>query len=182
MSDRKIIHLIREGKESIALKKLYKIFPAVMSYVINNNGTEQDAEDIFQEALAIFLTKVLEDHFILKSSISTYLFGICKNLNYEKNRKLKKKIDFENNFLSDEDLKTIEEYHNQEEKYKELDKALLTSGKKCEELLELYYHHKLSMKQIAKLLGYANEKSAKTQKYKCIEKLRKLFSEKKFNF
>lgn len=181
MSDRRIIQLIRRGKDSIALEKLYKIYPAVEDYVSKNSGTKQDAADIFQDALSIFIIKVKDDDFRLSSSISTYLFGICKNLNYEKNRKSKKKAKFENNFLSEADIKTVEEYIEEEEKYKKLDDALQASGKKCLELLELFYYRKLSMKVIAKLLGYTNEKSAKTQKYKCLEKARKLVNDKEFN-
>ncbi len=181
MSDKKIIYLIRKGKDSIALEKLYKIYPAVKKYVLDNNGTHEDAADIFQDALSIFIQKVMDNNFTLSSSISTYIFGICKNLNYEKNRKLKKKINFENRILSEEDLKSIEEYIEEEEKYKKLDAALESSGKKCLELLQLYYYRRLSMKQIAQILGYSSEKSAKTQKYKCLEKARKFINSKGFN-
>lgn len=43
-------------------------------------------------------------------------------------------------------------------------------GQKCKELLELFYFKKLSMKDISKKLGFASEKVAKNQKYRCIEK------------
>ena len=40
----------------------------------------------------------------------------------------------------------------------------------------MFYYQKRSMKTIASELGFKSETSAKTQKYKCLEKARKLIS------
>ena len=53
---------------------------------------------------------------------------------------------------------------------KQAQEAVMKLGQKCKELLELFYFKKLSMKEIAKKLGFASEKGAKNQKYRCIEK------------
>jgi hypothetical protein len=40
-----------------------------------------------------------------------------------------------------------------------------------------YYYHKRSMEQLVGMFDYKNADSAKNQKYKCLERLRKLMKE-----
>lgn len=55
-----------------------------------------------------------------------------------------------------------------------MEKALTQIGKKCQELLELFYGFGKSMAEIAKKLDFRNEKVAKAQKYKCIQKAKEI--------
>ena len=48
-------------------------------------------------------------------------------------------------------------------------------GEPCKSILEAYYIQKLPMQQIASDFGYTNADNAKTQKYKCLVRLKKLF-------
>ena len=77
--------------------------------------------------------------------------------------------------LQDKDItSSIELFVEEEKKYKELDEVLVKVDKKCLKMLQMFYYQKLSMKVIADNLGFKSEASAKTQKYKCLEKARKL--------
>lgn len=49
-------------------------------YISKNNGNEEDAKDIFQDALFIIIEKIHNNDFVLQGTLSTYLFAICKNL------------------------------------------------------------------------------------------------------
>jgi len=176
MSDQKIIDLIKSGKHSKALDKLYKIYPAVKKHVTDYGGSETDAEDIFQDGLLIFIGKISDTDLQLSSSISTFVFGICKNLNRENIRRTSKKINEEPEFQDDEHSKSIEEFLDEEQEYKALDEVLIKVDEKCLKMLKMFYYQKLSMRVIASKLGFKSEASAKTQKYKCLEKARKLIS------
>ena len=48
-------------------------------------------------------------------------------------------------------------------------------GEPCKSLLEAYYIQKKSMPEIAEHFGYTNADNAKTQKYKCLVRLKKIF-------
>ena len=48
-------------------------------------------------------------------------------------------------------------------------------GEPCRSLLRAYYHDDKSMQQIAVAFGYTNPDNAKTQKYKCLTRLKKIF-------
>lgn len=56
-----------------------------------------------------------------------------------------------------------------------MESAMNKIGEPCKTLLEAYYIHKKSMLQIAEEFGYTNTDNAKTQKYKCLVRLKKLF-------
>jgi len=53
--------------------------------------------------------------------------------------------------------------------------ALDQVGEPCRTLLKDFYHNNKSMQEIATEFGYTNPDNAKTQKYKCLVRLRKLF-------
>ncbi len=79
--------------------------------------------------------------------------------------------------MQNEELaKSVEEFFEEEQKYQALDDVLIKVDKKCLDILKMFYYQKLSMKVIASKLGFKSETSAKTQKYKCLEKARKLIS------
>jgi RNA polymerase sigma factor (sigma-70 family) len=91
-----------------------------------------------------------------------------KNL-YKKNKFLGKIEDFEDFILIDE-----EEQVDTEIQFSQMEEALKKLGEPCRTILEDYYIQKLSMNQIAEKMGYTNADNAKTQKYKCLNRLKKI--------
>ena len=62
-TDSEVILGILNNSESV-LKRLYlAYFPMVLQLIINNNGNEDDAKDIYQEAIIILYNKVKEGDF-----------------------------------------------------------------------------------------------------------------------
>jgi DNA-directed RNA polymerase specialized sigma24 family protein len=72
----------------------------------------------------------------------------------------------------DEDLE-FHEKHNAD--FLIMENALNKIGEPCKSLLEAYYLQKKNMLEIAADFGYTNADNAKTQKYKCLVRLKKLF-------
>lgn len=169
MNEPELIQSIQQNQYNLVIKKLYGYLPVVKKFVMRNSGTRQEAEDIFQEALIIFYNKARQEDFVLSSHINTYLFGICRLLWMDelkkKNRVLKQDVLSENN-LQAELFTDIED----DRKIKQAQMAVMKLGDKCRELLELFYFKKLGMQEIAARLGLGSEKTAKNQKYRCIEK------------
>ena len=54
--------------------------PSVITWVKQNNGQEQDARDIFQEALIALYKKVNEREFELTCTLKSFLRIMCRNL------------------------------------------------------------------------------------------------------
>ena len=79
-TDQEIVQGLKSG-ETFAVKHLAKEFLPVISYFMSkNNGNEEDAKDVFQDALFIIIEKINNNDFNLQGALSTYLFAICKHL------------------------------------------------------------------------------------------------------
>lgn len=174
MRDQHILKLIRNGKHSKALDQLYKNYPAVRTLITSKGGNEEDARDVFQEALIIFCEKAIDPNFTLTAATSTYLYSVSRFVWSDRLKKKKKEVlQFDTSFSATEI--TDMEYHiEMETKYREMDHILEKIGQKCKEILQSFYFKKKDMKTIAAEMGYNSDKIAKNQKYKCLEKAKKM--------
>jgi RNA polymerase sigma factor (sigma-70 family) len=172
MTDPEIVQALQGANQKPALKQLYQYYPVVRQMILKNSGTKHDAEDIFQEALIILCRKVKEENFQLTASIKTFLFSISRLqwLNELRRRKLSFKEELPE--LPSTDIEELGTYIKEEEQFKKAEVALMKLGEKCRKLLQLFYSQKKSFKEIADLLDFSNEKIAKNQKYRCMEKAR----------
>ncbi|MGZ3911619.1 MAG: RNA polymerase sigma factor [Flavisolibacter sp.] len=159
-----------------AVETLYKEnFNIVQAFVINNNGTSEDAKDIFQETMIVLYEKVQSGSFELNCQIKTFIYSVSRRL-------WLKKLMLQNRFsLSEhhEDVVSVDDEVEEQEKrqteFTMMDKAMNGLGEPCKSLLEAFYLRKKSMQDIAASFGYTNAENAKTQKYKCLMRLKKLF-------
>lgn len=177
MNEKEIFDKICQGDER-ALEVLYKKYYRMMTkMVINNSGSEQEAKDIYQDALVVFWQKSVSGNLTLTSKVSTYIYSICQNL-WRKELDRKKR-------LSSEEKDSVEmPNHDKEERARLINECISQMGDTCKKVLMYYYFDGLSMQDIADKLGFANTNTAKTKKYKCKQKLDELvksqYSEKDF--
>lgn len=169
MTDLEIVEHMRDHRFKRAIKGLYSIYPAVKKLVLVNKGAKEDAEDIFQEALLVLYKKVQDGHFELSASLKTYLTAVSRNLWYQELRRRNKEI-HTNEFVEVEALED-----ENEQIFRQAEMAFNLLGEKCRELLIRFYYKKQSMQTIAALLGFSNERVAKNQKYRCLEKAKDHF-------
>jgi RNA polymerase sigma factor (sigma-70 family) len=181
MSDQTTIAFIRADKTDKTLDSLYSFFPAVRKMILRNGGTPQDAEDIFQEALIVFCRRIKDPNFLLTSKPSTYLFSVCRFLWKDELKKRRRIVNGEPESLAGPAEAAdagIGEAVEKENGARLAEQALTQLGERCRELLLLFYNRRLKLKEIAGMMGYTSENTAKNQKYKCLEgaknKLREL--------
>ncbi|WP_118950630.1 RNA polymerase sigma factor [Taibaiella helva] len=162
-----------------AVAAIYKLYHTVLTkWILSRGGLEADAEDVFQEALVVLFEKARSTEFCLTCKLSTYLFAICKRLWFKKMERsatyYQLAEDDEGNEPGtyDEDLRL---YLEKEEQYEQLALAMTQLGEPCAALLKAFYEEKKNMQEIAAAFHYTNAENAKTQKYKCLTRLRKIF-------
>ncbi|MDW8297269.1 MAG: sigma-70 family RNA polymerase sigma factor, partial [Raineya sp.] len=177
-SEADIISALRQG-DSKALEIIYKQhYPAILHFIIQNNGTDQDAKDLYQEAIIILYEKVRQEHFLLTCQIKTFLYSVCRRLWLkrlrEKGKYFGKLEDFESFLPLEDDELGLEENEN---KLGAMAAAMEQLGEPCRTLLKDFYVQGLTMQDIAEKMGYTNADNAKNQKYKCLVRLKKLFFE-----
>jgi len=163
--------------DSKAVEALYKShFTMIQHFVLNNNGSFDDARDLFQEAMITLYEKVQSDSFVLSCQIKTYLFSICKNLWLKRLQQMGKysaPLSTEEESVAVE--ADLEEFQKKDAAFSIMNRALNSLGEPCKSLLEGYYLNKKGMQELADDFGYTNADNAKNQKYKCLMRLKKLF-------
>ena len=159
--------------DNLILQHIYKQFYYKINYFVKkNSGNEEDANDIFQEAIIIIYRKIKENDLVFKtSSFEGYLFSVCRFLWLKQlhKRKLEKEkisetIPYQED-LYDENLVMLVEKN---EKYGLYQKHFNTLSTDCQKLLQLFFE-KVPLREIARIMGYKGEKYAKKRKYKCKE-------------
>jgi RNA polymerase sigma factor (sigma-70 family) len=64
-----------------AIETLYKEhFGMVQAFILNNNGSSDDARDVFQEAMIVLYEKASSGSFELTAQIKTYIYSVCRRL------------------------------------------------------------------------------------------------------
>jgi RNA polymerase sigma factor (sigma-70 family) len=160
-----------------AVEAIYKHnYNMVQALIINNNGSAEDAKDIFQEAMIVLYEKVRSGSFELHCQVKTYIYSVCRRLWLKRlqqmNRYLPELGTLEETIPVEEEL---EEHEKRNMEHEMMDKAISSLGEPCKSLLEAYYLQKKNMQEIAVDFGYTNAENAKNQKYKCLLRLKKIF-------
>lgn len=171
MTDNEIIEQIRLGKLEDPIRYLYLQFPKIRSLLLKDGAKEDWTHEIFNDSLILLIEKVKNPEFQLTAKLTTYLTGISRFMLKNYARKENKLASLHPG-IEHENFSDLEEGYDfeKEEKFKLMEQILLKLNAKCQQILHFFYFDKLSMTTIAQKLGFSSEKSAKTQKYKCLEK------------
>ena len=160
-----------------AIEAIYRAnYAMIQAFILNNNGTYDDARDIFQEAMIVLFEKARTESFELSSQIKTYIYSVCRRLWLKRLNQMQR---YSGNLTNIEETVPVEEELELHEKRNTdfilMENAMSKIGEPCKSLLDAYYIQKKHMQEIAADFGYTNADNAKTQKYKCLMRLKKLF-------
>jgi RNA polymerase sigma factor (sigma-70 family) len=166
ISDEDILKKIQNADQKVVDYLYKKNYRMVVNYIQKNSGTEDEAKDVFQEAVIVFWQKAASGNLVLTSKISTYIFSISQNLWRKeldrKSRNSGEMVDVHESINLDKD-----------EKIKIIHDSLSKLGNTCREILVYYYFEDRSMSDIAEIMGFANADTVKSKKYKCKQELDK---------
>ena len=141
---------------------------AVASYVRNNSGTSDDAEDMLQEALIVLWEKVRSGTFRYDAKLSTFIVAVVKNLWLRRLARQRKEspdpMEFE--ATPNTDPSPLDELV-ESDRAKQVRDGLEKLGDPCRKLLLLFYWEERSLDEIATAMGFANAETVKSKKYQC---------------
>lgn len=176
LRDKELLNGLAKNDKS-AIEVIYKEnFSLIQQMIVQNNGSEDDARDIFQESLIVLYQKAMSENFELNCQLRTYIYSVSRRL-WLKRLQTKRIYDtpidnYEEEVAVEEDVETHEK---QDRQYGVMKSALGKIGEPCKSLLEAFYVHNKNMQEISSYFGYTNADNAKNQKYKCLMRLKKLF-------
>jgi len=167
---------VNDRKASETIYKQH--YTMVQSLITNNNGSPDDARDIFQEAMIVLYEKVRSGTFELNCQLKTYLYSVCRRLWLKRLSQLQRLSPEVENLEETVPVEEEIELHEQRNlDFQTMERSMQRLGEPCRSLLEAYYLQKKNMVEIAGSFGYTNADNAKNQKYKCLMRLKKLFNQ-----
>jgi DNA-directed RNA polymerase specialized sigma24 family protein len=142
----------------------------VRRHVCRHGGSDQDAQDVFQDALVILYEQAVGDTLVLTASASTYLVSVGRNLWHHEQRR---RARLPHEALPDDPgpLGADASPAGEETSFAVLD-YVERLGEKCKSMLLAFYYFQQPLTQIAAAKGYRTVRSATVQKFKCLERLR----------
>lgn len=171
-----------QGKKDLdrAVRFLYRQYYEVLSiYTRQNNGTEQDAEDVFQEVVVTFIDLVNQHKFRGESTIKTFLYSLNRHiwLNElkKRNRMQQRNLKFESS--RDQAEADVSTHIASREARGQVMKIIDQLGDACKQVLMAFYYQDLQVKDMLAFLPYENEQVIRNKKYKCLKKLEEMLHE-----
>jgi len=178
-TDLEFIEGLRNNQD-VVLRALYKkYYNLVLKYVVNNSGNTEAAADVYQETIIVLYENVQKPGFELNCQLQTFIFSIAKRLWLKQLRnnghtlRLKEDEEEEVVDVSEE----MSDHLKKESDIEKMNACMEDLGEPCKTLLKDFYVYKLSMEEISEKFGYTNADNAKTQKYKCLQRLKRHFFE-----
>lgn len=180
-TDTELLQGLAAGDRTV-VASLYKLYlPVLTKWILSRGGLDSDADDIFQESLLVVYEKAKSPEFCLTCKLSTYLFAVSKRLWYKKLERSANFYNLDTEEGEEEQLYghsydgDVQEHWEKEAQFEQLNQSLDQLGEPCAALLKAFYIDKKNMQEIAEVFKYTNAENAKTQKYKCLTRLKKIF-------
>ncbi len=172
--NQEIIEAILNGQNSRVLNHLYQsALPQIMKYICLNNGDEDEAKDIFQDAVVSLFTTVRLGKFEQGKDVNGFLYFVSRNLWINRIKRRNKQLD-----ISKMQMQPLEESHLAviitKEKEELIEQFMSKVGDKCKQILKYVIYDNLSMREVAQKMNFAGETVAKSTHYRCKQKLMEL--------
>lgn len=164
-----IIEGIRRRDKDV-LEYLYKhYFPMVRYFIVKNHGSEEDAEDIFQEAIIAVFQRIKRKNLKLDCSFKTYFYAVVRHtwLQLMDRNKLQFEYSEMDEFLLSEDQEIYEDFNAKRAIFQ---KRFLELTDLCRKVLMMVVDG-VPYEEIAMIMGYKGKQHAVKRKYECMKSL-----------
>lgn len=174
--DKQIYQAIKKGNHEKVFSWLYKhSFPTISAYILKNNGSADDARDIFQDTVLIIFRNIKKNRIDENKAIAGLMYTVAKNIWIDKMRRnwrnvrLNSKVDYETEY--DE---LITESIELRERETEIENILKQLGDTCFQIIKELIKDDKNFKEIADLIGLKDRHVVKAYKNRCKNRLIKL--------
>lgn len=173
LTDEEIIAGLKK-RDNRVLQYIYKnSFNPVKQLILHNAGSENDAEDIFQEALIIIFRKLKNSSGInLTASFNTYIYSVSRLLWLKHLRKIKRiEIDPLNRDMEERiEFEEPSPVQDKDLRMAIYQRTLMKIPEDCQKILRLTAQD-ITSKEIANQLGFRSEGYVRKRRHFCKEYL-----------
>jgi RNA polymerase sigma factor (sigma-70 family) len=182
--DSELVENLKSGQRmDESIKAIYRShFESLCWYVMNNSGSRQDAEDIFQEVVVNFIDMVQKDKFRGESTIKTFLFSLNRYTWLNELKRRGRAMTREEKYERGQERVEMDTSHliADREGKSEVLRIVGELGETCRKILLLFYYENMSMKEILDVTDYETEQVVRNKKYKCLKQLEQMIMERPF--
>jgi RNA polymerase sigma factor (sigma-70 family) len=166
LPDKKIVEGIA-SHDSTVLNQVYReILPCVESFVVQNGGNEEQALDVFQDAMMIIYDKICKGTFSLQCKFSTYLYAVCKKVWIQEHKKQISRLKKLNEIAVVAEKEARYAQEGTDEMMELFHKHFNLLGKGCQKMLRLYFNG-ATIEDIREFMGFRTVHQASDKKYRC---------------
>ena len=159
--------------EDEAWAYIYKeCWPMMESLIKKNNGTGDDAAEVFHDSLIVLKNQLADPNFELTCRIKTYVYSVCRNLWLKQLRKKHNYVEIDENFDFVEIKENALDSLVQNEQHELVADLMMQLGDECKKILQYYYFQKMRIKEIMQEMKLISEQVVKNKKGKCMKKLK----------
>lgn len=158
--------------ESPVLDYVYDTYyPIIEGYIIHNQGSREQARDIFQEAMIVVYNKIKLDQLVLTCKFGTYLYAICKNMWVQERKKYLHRVEklkqqpLEVNDPGPADDPLLQNHLNHL-----FNKHFGDLSEDCQKILSMYFNN-FSVEDIRAAMNYKDLHHTADRKYRCKKSL-----------
>lgn len=166
-SDEEILKGISNQNTAILTHLYQQNFRSVKKFIEDNNGSETDAEDVFQDALIAVYERIRKGNLILTCSFGTFLFAVAKTqwMGILRQRKRRNVVTDECDTLFNDDTEIYDDLIQAEKK-----KLFITHFNEltedCKKIIQLFIKE-LSITEITRIMNFSSEQYTKNRKLRC---------------
>ncbi|MEO1052846.1 MAG: sigma-70 family RNA polymerase sigma factor [Bacteroidota bacterium] len=159
------------GDQGFITTLYQEVFPSIVRLIRSNSGNDEEAKDLFQDALMATYKKARDERFVLTCSLKSFIYAVSRNIWLYRLRDKRKRKDetdiIPEDTVSDVDIEKLMDDYEKVKLYKKHFKKLTED---CKQVLKLHFEGN-AMDDIAIHMGYGSKEYAKKKKFKCKEKL-----------
>jgi len=166
---------IRSQDDAVIEDIYLKIRPEVIRQLRRNKISEEEAEDIFSDALFVVYKQAMAGQLTLSSSFAAYLLGVSNNLYlkwYNRN-KIKERVTNQAAAVYGDEVPLADDIMEEALVQQRIQKLLLKITASCRQVIQLFWEGE-SYNEIMKLMGFGSEGYARKRKHECQKKLEAL--------
>lgn len=163
------------ANDAIILEHFYKEnFLQVRHLILTNSGNEDDAKDVFQEAMVILYRKLKTNNIVFTSSLGTFVYAIARLVWLkELQRKSNQQVSFTDtldDFMEyDMALPDIIQRNDRLKLYREKFELL---SEDCKTILRMFLNN-IPIREITLAMDYSSDQHTKNRRYRCKKSLMK---------
>lgn len=177
MTNNKFIQGLKSGDDGV-IKEIYESnLPTLTSWIKKNNGSDDDALDIFQEGIESIIKKIFQDKIPEQINFKAYLFTICKNkwFDHLKDKKRDERVRDEELVRYTNEYQEDHAFDDQDKKANiklMLDESFELLSSTCQQVLSLL-ESGLSPAEVALQMKMSNANTVYRRKFACYESWKK---------